>query len=206
MPTLPTEFTAVLTATPHSYDTALESWGYPAPLRVAEVLVGCEANLRASIVDLGCGTGMAAEALRSAGFVGNITGVDISEASLAIAMEKTGLYEKVQQGNLDQGLPFLSDTSFDVAVSVGVLSYVEDFEALFGALVRTCKPGGLVCVTHRSSLWDSDDRGCQTAATTLEKSGTWERIYLGEPEPYMPKNPDPTEAAKEIRIICWRLA
>ena len=31
-------------------------------------------------------------------------------------------------------------------------------------MARVCKPGGAVVFTHRVSLWDSDERGCRTAA------------------------------------------
>jgi predicted TPR repeat methyltransferase len=156
-----------------------------------------------AIVDLGCGTGMSSEALRGHGFRGPITGVDISAASLDIAKGKPGLYSALHQGNLDRGLPFLEDDEFDVAISVGVLSYVENFDHFLSGAARTCKPGGLICVTHRAELWDRDDRGVRTAAVALEEARVWECVHVGEPEAYMPNNPDPIEAAKTIRVLCW---
>ena len=189
-----------------SYDEALLSWGYPAPARVAETLMQCGANVNGTVVDLGCGTGMAATALRCQGFKGPITGVDISSESLAIAKDKPGLYSSLIQSNLDEGLPALQDNHYDAAMCVGVLSYVEDFGQFFTGATRVCKPGGLLCVTHRHELWDNDERGVRTAATALEEDGTMECVYMGEPEAYMPKNPDPVERAKLIRIICWRIS
>ena len=40
------------------------------------------------LLDLGCGTGLVGEALRTGGYEGQIDGVDISETSLELALAK----------------------------------------------------------------------------------------------------------------------
>jgi SAM-dependent methyltransferase len=191
-----------------NYDASLASWDYPAPTRVVETILGPKfegVKQDSAILDLGCGTGLVGETLRKAGHTGRITGVDISQKSLDLAMEKASVYARCVEASLEDGLQEISTDEFDAAVCVGVLSYVEDFEAFFGGTIRTCRPGALVCVTHRTSLWDDDVRGCQQASRSLEEQGLWELIEVGEPEAYMPKNPDPVESAKTIRILVWRV-
>jgi predicted TPR repeat methyltransferase len=64
-----------------SYDKTLERWDYRAPAQAAELL---RAAIPAGsvLLDAGCGTGLTGLALRAAGFVGPIDGVDLSPASL----------------------------------------------------------------------------------------------------------------------------
>jgi ubiquinone/menaquinone biosynthesis C-methylase UbiE len=145
------------------------------------------------------------QALREKGLTGSITGVDISPKSCELALEKEGIYSRTVPASLIDGLPEIPSNEFDAAICVGVLSYVEDFDAFFGATVRICKPGALVCMTHRSSLWDTNDRGCKDASGNLEAKGLWKLEEVGEPEAYMPKNPDPVESAKTIRLLVWRV-
>ena len=189
------------------YDEALKSWSYPVPARVAEELIELGVPKDAKLLDLGCGTGMSGEALREAGFDGELVGVDISQVSLDVLMkDKPGLYDSSTVGNLDQRLPeVLGSGEFDAIVSVGVLSYVENFGSLFGEAARLCKPGsGVFLFSHRDNLWDNDDRDCKTAAGSLEEDGTWKRVLEGPPEAYMPDNPDPEENSKRIRLIAYR--
>lgn len=187
-----------------SYDAALESWGYQIPKRIAEELSSRGCNNLSRILDLGCGTGLSGAALRAAdlGTTGGVVGTDISQTSLDLAMAK-GLYSSVVYANLDEALPFGTE-SFDAVGCAGVLSYVERPDVLFPELARVLRPGGVFVTSHRSSFWDEDVRGCRTAATALDAEGAWSIEAVGEPEPYMPKNPDPKESAKSVRLLCFR--
>ena len=84
------------------YSSSLRSsWEYPAPSRVAEILLqeGLEKGNTARVLDLGCGTGMSGEALAEHGFEGPLTGVDISQLSLDyIETEKPGVYASTVKG------------------------------------------------------------------------------------------------------------
>ena len=187
-----------------SYDGALQSWGYPAPRRVAEVLsdLGCGPDTR--ILDIGCGTGLSGAALneKNLGTLGGIVGTDISQASLDLALSK-GMYASTHRTNLDEQQPF-DDASFDAVGCVGVLSYVERFDVLFPELARVLRPKGVFVTTHRDELWDTDDRGVRSVAEALARKGVWSIEMIGEPEPYMPNNPDPVESAKQIRLLAFR--
>src|ERR1700761_1166564 len=76
-----------------SYDDDLTSWSYQAPTVVAETVVSRHPEAR-SVLDVGCGTGLVGRALRARGFAGQISGRDISEASLEIARE-SGVYDSL---------------------------------------------------------------------------------------------------------------
>ena len=188
------------------YDSALESWGYPAPRRAAEVLASSGVDRSARVLDVGCGTGMSGAALSAhgIGIDGGVVGTDISQTSLDIAQGK-GFYSSTVMANLEEPLPF-DAASFHAAVSVGVLSYVENFDVLFKDLCRVLRPGGLFVATHRDNLWDEDFRGCQTAAAALVEAGAWTIESVGAPEPYMPYNPDPAENSKRIRLLVFKRA
>ena len=186
------------------YDEALLSWDYPAPSRCAEILKQAGAAGTARILDIGCGTGMSGEALRAMGLGasgGGIVGLDISSVSCELARAK-GCYESAHVANLNELLP-VEDCGFDAAVCVGVLSYIERFDVLAPEICRVLKLGAPCVLTHRIELWDSDDRGCRTAFEALVAAGHME-LTVGGPEAYMPRNPDPSEQAKRIRIITAR--
>eukprot|EP00729_Bicosta_minor_P002580 gene2580-7000_t len=188
-----------------TYEESLRSWEYPAPSRAAETLKEHGVDSASRLLDLGCGTGMLGDALRETGFEGEIEGVDISQASLEFAMAKPGVYATTYAGSLDAPMSFLEDASYDAAVSVGVLSYVEDFATFFSETARACKPGATVVMTHRRSLWDADYRGVQAASNALVEAGEWTLEVVGDAEDYMPLNPDPTESAKKIRLLVWHV-
>mmetsp|Transcript_1760 Transcript_1760/g.2015 ORF Transcript_1760/g.2015 Transcript_1760/m.2015 type:complete len:271 (-) Transcript_1760:1232-2044(-) len=191
-----------------TYDETLKSWKYPAPKRVAAVMNTLLLNASKSpfqdprVLDLGCGTGMSGEALKSEGIAGERIGFDISKRSLEIASSKN-LYEQTVQGNLELELPFQNEF-FSGIISVGVLSYVHRFDILFPEVCRTMKARGIFIFTHRTELWDDNIDECATEASKLESIGSWKRIHLGTPEPYMPENPDNDESDKTIRIIAFQ--
>ena len=191
------------------YDAALKSWDYPVPKRVAETLAELGVPLSGSVVDLGCGTGLSGEALRSFGFTGNLTGMDISQKSLnLIKKSKSNVYNALHVGNLDVPLDQLRNepAPYDACISVGVFSYVEHFEVLFPQVVSLLKPGGVLVFSHNTVYWEEDHRGCRSSAEALEAQGAWKCERVGEPEPYMPANPDPKESSKRIRLIVYRKA
>ncbi|MGH7163479.1 MAG: class I SAM-dependent methyltransferase [Planctomycetota bacterium] len=101
-----------------------------------------------SVLDLGCGTGEYALWYATHG-AGRVTGVDLSDGSLARAREQAGAagvtnVEFVKRDILSLDLP---DDSFDYAYSVGVLHHTGDPFRGFRHLVRLTKPGGLVVIS-----------------------------------------------------------
>ena len=153
------------------------------------------------MLDCGCGTGLSSEALFANGFE-SMYGVDVSGDSLALCKKK-GLHEVLELCELDtEPLPFLTD-SFGAVVCVGVLSYVKEFEHIFGEWCRTTRPGGLCAFTTRT--WDEDTNGIRSAAEGLVDRGKWRQRHISEPSPYMPKNPLLEESSKRIRYLVYEV-
>jgi ubiquinone/menaquinone biosynthesis C-methylase UbiE len=96
------------------------------------------------VLDVGCGTGvLAREALRRVGQEGQVVGVDLNEAMLAVAARTEPTIEW-RRGDA-AALPF-GDASFDVVVSQFALMYVADRVACLREMWRTLAPGGRLAV------------------------------------------------------------
>lgn len=171
-----------------TYDTTLASWGYDAPGRVAELLLRTLPADRAAetVLDAGCGTGLAGQALRDAGFASRLLGVDLSPDSVALAAGR-GVYDDVAVGDLQQPLAY-DDDSVDGVVCVGVLTYVPDVAAIWGEFCRITRPGGAIVLTQRDDLWR--ERGCNEVLHDLERGGRWAVVHLSPPASYLPGNAD----------------
>jgi predicted TPR repeat methyltransferase len=164
-----------------TYDADLSDWSYQAPAVVADTVVS-RAPDAASILDVGCGTGLFGQALRSRGFTGRLAGLDLSQASLEVA-GRSGAYDDLGAADLQQPLP-LPDDSVDAVVCVGVMTYLPDVEAIWSELARVTAPGGIVVVTQREDLWAA--RECQAVVDRLAADGRWELLDLSGPAAYLP--------------------
>ena len=165
-----------------SYDDDLTSWSYQAPTVVAEIVVTRYPEA-ASVLDVGCGTGLVGRALRAGGFKGQVLGRDISRASLEIARQ-SGAYDSIEQADLQQRLAFDTD-SVDAVVCVGVMTYLPEVESVWREFARVARPGGLVVATQREDLWDT--RKCQAVVDRLQDEGVWTPLEITGPAPYLPE-------------------
>ena len=171
-----------------TYDSLLASWGYDAPDAVARMLlqsIPADDALR-TVLDAGCGTGLAGQALRDAGFAGRLLGVDLSPDSVAIAGER-GIYDEVVVGDLQQPLAY-GDDSVDAVVCVGVLTYVPDVAAIWGEFCRVTRPDGVSVLTQRDDIWR--ERRCNEILDTFERERRWVALHLSAPASYLPGNAD----------------
>lgn len=101
------------------------------------------------ILDAGCGTGVFTLDYLAVG--AQVVGLDISGPMLAVAEEKARGYPFVAiQGDM-LALPF-ADDSFDKAVSVTAVEFIEDAAKAVDELFRVTKPGGIVVVAALNSL------------------------------------------------------
>lgn len=164
-----------------SYDDDLAAWSYQAPAVVVGTVLTRHPEA-ASVLDVGCGTGLVGRELRLRGYAGRLTGLDLSEASLELARE-TGAYDALERADLQQALA-IEDHSVDAVVCVGVMTYLPDVEPFWRELARVVRPGGLVVVTQREDLWES--RGCQAVVDRLTDEGRWVLEDLTGPAPYLP--------------------
>lgn len=181
----PADITAYYDAWAERYDADLDEWAYRAPRIVAGVVLERIHDVTA-VFDAGCGTGMVGSALRAAGYEGVIDGVDLSEASLAVA-RRSGVYTSLAPANLQEPLAF-EDDCFDALTCVGVMTYVPDVEACWREFCRIVRPGGVVAFTQRQDLWEP--RQCRAAIETLRNEGVWDPFWISDAQPYLPDNDD----------------
>jgi predicted TPR repeat methyltransferase len=124
------------------FETSLvQDLSYRAPALLREAVARLRSPLSfGRTLDLGCGTGLAAEAFAS--LCSDIIGVDLSQAMLAKARRKQ-IYRELQCGNI---LAFLQDqpaSSADLILAADVFVYLGDLEPIFIEATRVLKPGSL---------------------------------------------------------------
>ena len=180
-----------------TYDETLAGWQYHAPQDSVELLAPHLAP-GARILDLGCGTGLLAEALRAEGDY-SIDGIDISAVSLQLA-ERRGGYARLIRHDL-QKLPLpVEENAYDAAASVGVLTYIDKVEPLLRDLCRCVRSGGVLTFTQRTDRWE--DRGFPEMLARLEGEGLLTVLQVTEPKLYLPGNPDFGEDIQVRHSLC----
>lgn len=102
------------------------------------------------LLDCGCGPGSITIGLAQAVAPGAVIGIDIDEASLAVARQAAE-EQKLSNLRLEKAdvreLPF-PDASFDVVFSHAVLLYQQDPVAVLREMKRVLVPGGLVAIRN----------------------------------------------------------
>jgi predicted TPR repeat methyltransferase len=128
------------------YDERMRSkLGYRAPevLLDLALLAGGGRLRKMAMLDLGCGTGLAAPAFRP--FATTLTGIDLSPQMLAQA-EATGLYDTLAAADIETW-PFETKRRFGRVVAADVFVYLGDLARVFEGVHRVLKPGGLFLFT-----------------------------------------------------------
>ena len=102
-----------------SYDAEITENGYQTPRRCAQALARHCDDKAASILDIGCGTGLSGLAFRAEGFT-NLFGNDLSQEMIDIASTRD-IYQEIALVDLNNTLDF-DKGRFDVIAAVGVIS------------------------------------------------------------------------------------
>jgi predicted TPR repeat methyltransferase len=95
-------------------------------------------------IDLGCGTGLAAQAFAKE--VDAFTGIDLSPRMIERA-RATGLYADLEVAEMVQGLGSRPDASADLILAADAVVYLSDLEPLLREVARVLAPGGLLAFT-----------------------------------------------------------
>ena len=123
------------------YDEKVEKTNYIGPSWLLENLSSFGRTRAETCLDLGCANGINIKNLLEMGLALKATGVDISAAMIRSA-QKRNLYEKLYMGNLDQGLSFIGNNSFDLVLALGCLEFLYNIEFCLDEIRRVIVPGG----------------------------------------------------------------
>ena len=135
----------------HYERSLLAELGYCVPTRLRQLLdQHCPEQRFLCGIDLGCGTGLGAQAF--AELVEVFDGVDLSPKMLELAAGKT-LYRHLAASGIDA---FLASTSerYDLALAADVLAYLGDLQNIFSLLAASMRPDGLFLFS--TELWSGD--------------------------------------------------
>lgn len=163
----PSEIRGVYDSWAPAYDEDLAAWGYEAPA-VSALYLRELAPRDATVLDVGCGTGLVGRALRRAGF-DDLVGIDFSVDSLAIA-ERRGAYRALRRVDLSALPTTLPSAEYGALTCIGVLSYLPDVEAVCREFCRVVAPGAPLVLTQRA-----DPSRCVTPRTPSPGSPRTER-------------------------------
>jgi predicted TPR repeat methyltransferase len=129
------------------FDRALADLSYAAPALLRDAVeAACRADARAmrfgSMIDLGCGTGLAGAAFRP--HVDWLVGVDLSSGMVAEARRK-GLYDRLLTADIAQCLAQerAAGAAFHLVIAADVFAYVADVAEVCAAAAHVLAPGGL---------------------------------------------------------------
>lgn len=148
-PSTPPEMVATLfDAYADKFDYELvEKLKYQGPWLIEEALrtarAGADPSVRLEILDLGCGTGLAAVQLLP--IARAIDGVDISRKMIEKAQAR-GIYRRLAAADLMQVLQH-HPNAYDLLVAADVFTYIGDLAPVLAAGYAALRPGGLFAFT-----------------------------------------------------------
>ena len=96
------------------------------------------------VIDLGCGTGLAASAF--AREVDHFIGIDLSPRMIEKA-RATGLYAELEVADMLEGLRSKPDTSANLVLAADAMVYVPELAPLLREVRRVLAPGGVLAFT-----------------------------------------------------------
>jgi SAM-dependent methyltransferase len=141
---------------------------YERPAALA--LVGAVTGLR--VLDAGCGGGAHAAALIAGG--ATVTGIDKSQAMLAIARERLGREVSLIRADLEAPLEF-ADQSFDIVLASLVLHYLRDWHPVLTEFKRILAPGGRLVISTHHPFMDHLLAGRTNYFETYEFADQWQK-------------------------------
>lgn len=131
-----------------------------------------------SVLDVGSGNGYLCRKLARLG--GGITGVELSDRFLAMALEKERarpLGISYHQGSASK-MDFLPDNSFDKAVSNYVLMDVPDYQSALAEIWRVLRPGGIFVAVISHPCLTSGPGGWVIPAPDTPRREDWHALQV----------------------------
>jgi predicted TPR repeat methyltransferase len=133
------------------------------------------AKEKKSLLDLGCGTGLAGSLFSS--HMDVIVGVDLSSNMIKRAASRK-VYSKLIVADVLKFVTLVPESDFDVVILSDVLCYIGDLRQLFQSVMSLLKPDGLVAFTIEAM-----DTNCRPEKYLIDKlSGRFKHCaeYLQE--------------------------
>ena len=149
--TTPEEIARLYDGWAATYDTEMAMAGYRHPAVGMALLARHLPAGAAPLLDAGVGTGITGGWLGILGYP-HVEGLDISEGMLAVARAK-GAYAALHCLALGQPLPF-ADGHFAGIISTGVFTTGHVGAEALPELARITRPGGVIVLTVKTTLWD----------------------------------------------------
>ena len=131
-------------------------------------------NKECNILDLGAGTGMCGELLKNAGYT-NMTAIDLSEKMLEEAKKKN-LYKSMVQKDLNEDSLEEFDGQFDAVICIGVFYFGQVESGAIDKVLKVMKPGGILCFSIRTGLYDDEGSGYKDRCDSLVKEEKWKKL------------------------------
>lgn len=133
-------------------------------------LDGMAIDRAGTVLDLGCGTGVASRVIAARpGFGGHVTGIDLSDYLVDAARrlaERDGVAGRITFRAGDSHALGLGDASFDAIVAHTLFSHLSDPTAALHEARRLVKPGGRIAVfdgDYASLTFELDDPAASAA-------------------------------------------
>ena len=168
-----------------TYDQHLEKGlHYIAPGSVAQILANVLTDRTASILDIGCGTGLVGAYLVGHGFSA-IDGLDFSDEMLEQARNKR-IYQTLIQGDLNAMLD-IPDQTYEAGISCGTFTHGHVKADALDEILRVLKPGACFACTIHREVWES--AGFESKFAQLMASGIAELESMNE-QPFYRNAPD----------------
>ena len=148
------------------YDDQMAALNYISPRSIADMLKQYLEDSSASILDVGCGTGLTAKYMFLAGY-SNLHGIDVSPEMVAVS-EQRGFYASLQVGDVTEAWTY-PDHTFDGVISSGTFTHGHVGPEALDETFRVLKPNGVLACTVHNDLWQS--RGFDIKFEQLEDAG-----------------------------------
>ncbi len=147
----------------------LHNLGYTAHIIAADALAALLPDRQASIIDIGCGTGLVGQELVRHGFT-TIDGIDISEDMLAYADAKA-IYRNLVVGNMNNRT-HLADETYDATICAGSFAPGHLGPDSYNEIVRLVKPGGPIVIFMNGTHFVNDNY--EEHIKVFEQQGRWQ--------------------------------
>lgn len=135
------------------YEDEFEGYDYIAPQKVFNAAAQAVdiAAPEIKIVDVGVGTGWLSQQFRHVNANARITGLDVSEAMIALCRQKN-IVDVFQRVDFQTQSIDCADNEVDVVVSSGVFELLRTLDNVISEMVRITKPDGIVAFTTMAGV------------------------------------------------------